>query len=240
MTTFVLVPGAWFGGAIWQDVAEALAARGHDARPVTLTGLGDRAAENGPDVDLATHAADVASAIRAGDSDDVVLVAHSYASAVVPGALRAAGDQVRQVIYVDTGPLAPDMRMTDFEGAEGAHRLQQQVDAEGDGWRVPPPDFATLPASTIEGLSDEQLASMNARATAQSYATYTAEVGPAPEHQAALVAANDARQLLALGLPQFAFMERWPRRDVAGGHWPMLACPDQLADALVDLADARG
>jgi hypothetical protein len=64
-------------------------------------------------------------------------------------------------------------------------------------------------------------------------------VGETPPHDAALVAANDARQLLSMGLPQFAFMEAMPRRDVDGGHWPMQAHPEQLADALVELVDAQ-
>jgi pimeloyl-ACP methyl ester carboxylesterase len=240
MPTFILVPGAWFGGWIWQPVVDPLRARGHDPRPVTLAGLGDRAAESRPEIDLATHAIDVAAAIREAPAEDVVLVAHSYGSAVVPGALREAGQRVARVIYVDTGPLAPDMAVTDFEGPDGAERLRRQVDTEGDGWQLPPPDFGSLPASTIDGLTADQLRAMNQHATPQPFATYTAHVGEAPPHAASLVAANDARHLLSLGLPQLAFMASFPRRDVPGGHWPMQAHPTELADALVELADARG
>jgi hypothetical protein len=42
MTTYVLVGGAWLGGWCWQTVARRLRDEGHDAYPVTLTGLGER------------------------------------------------------------------------------------------------------------------------------------------------------------------------------------------------------
>jgi hypothetical protein len=42
MTTYVLVGGAWLGGWCWQSIARRLRDNGHDAYPVTLTGLGER------------------------------------------------------------------------------------------------------------------------------------------------------------------------------------------------------
>jgi len=55
----VLVAGACLGGWAWRDVAARLRQHGHDAYPVTLTGLGDRAHLARPDVDLETHTTDV-------------------------------------------------------------------------------------------------------------------------------------------------------------------------------------
>ena len=40
-TTYVLVPGAWFGGWAWRPVAERIRASGHRAVTLTLPGLGD-------------------------------------------------------------------------------------------------------------------------------------------------------------------------------------------------------
>jgi hypothetical protein len=42
MATYVLVGGAWLGGWCWQPIARRLRDQGHDAYPVTLTGLGER------------------------------------------------------------------------------------------------------------------------------------------------------------------------------------------------------
>src|SRR6266508_3129759 len=61
MATFVLVPGAWLGGWVWEPTARRLRQRGHDVHPVTLTGLGERARLGGPDADrrwLRVHATD--------------------------------------------------------------------------------------------------------------------------------------------------------------------------------------
>ncbi|MBM3687931.1 MAG: alpha/beta hydrolase, partial [Actinobacteria bacterium] len=50
MSTFVLVPGAFHGGWVWTPVAEELQRRGHQAVPLTLTGLGDLKHLLSPDV----------------------------------------------------------------------------------------------------------------------------------------------------------------------------------------------
>ena len=59
MANFVLVHGAWHGGWCWRRVVEALAAAGHRAHAVTLTGLGERAHLMSPAITLETHIADV-------------------------------------------------------------------------------------------------------------------------------------------------------------------------------------
>jgi len=47
LSTFILVPGAWLGAWAWSDVTAELRGGGHDVRPVTLTGLAERARVNG-------------------------------------------------------------------------------------------------------------------------------------------------------------------------------------------------
>ncbi len=86
MTTYVLVGGAWLGGWCWKPIARRLRDNGHDAYPVTLTGLGERVHLASPQVDLNTHITDVVNLIEFEDLHDVVLLGHSYASLVVTGA----------------------------------------------------------------------------------------------------------------------------------------------------------
>ncbi len=52
MTAYVLVGGAWLGAWCWQRIARRLLDNGHDAYPLTLTGLGERAHLASPQVDL--------------------------------------------------------------------------------------------------------------------------------------------------------------------------------------------
>jgi pimeloyl-ACP methyl ester carboxylesterase len=83
MARYVLVSGAWLGGWCWQPIARRLREEGHDAYPVTLTGLGERVHLASPEVNLDTHITDVANLIDFEDLRDVVLVGHSYAGLVV-------------------------------------------------------------------------------------------------------------------------------------------------------------
>ncbi|WP_139361787.1 alpha/beta fold hydrolase, partial [Mycobacterium sp. 96-892] len=83
MTTYVLVHGAFHGGWCWERLTPVLEASGHQVYAPSLTGLGDRAAELGPDVGLDAHVSDVAGLIVDEDLTDVVLVGHSYAGIVV-------------------------------------------------------------------------------------------------------------------------------------------------------------
>ncbi len=38
MSIFILIPGGWQGGWVYQPVADLLRARGHKAIPITLSG----------------------------------------------------------------------------------------------------------------------------------------------------------------------------------------------------------
>ena len=74
MTAYVLVGGAWLGAWCWQPVARRLRDAGHDAYPVTLTGLGERAHLASPGVDLETHITDVVNLFEYEDIRDAVLL----------------------------------------------------------------------------------------------------------------------------------------------------------------------
>ena len=97
MATFILIAGGWQGGWVYQQVAEILAAHGHTALPITLSGLGDTPA---PMANLETHIGEVVSAVKS-QQGDVVLVGQSYGGMVVSGAADAAPSQIRALVYVD-------------------------------------------------------------------------------------------------------------------------------------------
>lgn len=76
---FVMVPGGWQGGWVFDSVAAELHRDGHHVEAVTLSGL----ESDGPaDVDrppnLDTHIAQVAEIIDRGDGTPVALCGHSY------------------------------------------------------------------------------------------------------------------------------------------------------------------
>ena len=107
LAAYVLVGGAWLGGWCWQPVARRLREAGHEAYPVTPTGLGERSHLSNPEVNLDTHITDVVNLIEFEDLRDVVLLGHSYAGIVVTGAADRVPERIAQLVYLDSGP-APD------------------------------------------------------------------------------------------------------------------------------------
>ncbi len=101
MTTFVLLHGGAAGAWIWKFTEEALRARGHNVLTVTFTGFAERRHLCSTTTNVEMHVADVVNSLEFHDITDCVLVAHSYSGTVAPGVVAAAGDRIRNVVYVD-------------------------------------------------------------------------------------------------------------------------------------------
>lgn len=248
MATYVLAPGAWLGGWAWQDVAARLRARKHDVYPITLTGLGERVHLARPEVDLETHIADVVNTITWNDLDDVILAGHSYAGTVVTGVADRIPERIRQLVYVDSAPLADGMAMVDLYPPEGLAALRQTVAQTGDGWLFPFPGFEALAEDTsIAGLGEEEQASIAAKAVPHPWATYTQPLrldhadGEAASYRQVLIACDEMRGLVAAGVPQIAAMAAppWHYLELETGHWPMFSAPGEQAELLDGLVNDR-
>jgi pimeloyl-ACP methyl ester carboxylesterase len=101
VATFVLVPGGWSGAWWYREAAGELRRRGHQAHPVPLTGVGERAAQLTASVNLDTHIQDVVAHIEAEQIADAVLVGHSYGGMVITGVAEALPGRIRRLIYSD-------------------------------------------------------------------------------------------------------------------------------------------
>ncbi|MFF2656864.1 alpha/beta fold hydrolase [Kitasatospora sp. NPDC058032] len=102
MATFVLIPGALHGGWWYRPITEGLRAAGHEAYPVTLTGVSERGhvgAVGG--VNLETHVRDVLGLLEAERITDVVLVAHSYGGMVASAVADRAPERIAGLVYAD-------------------------------------------------------------------------------------------------------------------------------------------
>ncbi|WP_171164875.1 alpha/beta fold hydrolase [Streptomyces sp. I05A-00742] len=241
MATIVLVPGFWLGAWAWEDVARALRERGHDVRPLTLTGVAERASEAGPDVNVETHIADIVRTVEDEDLREVVLVAHSGANMPVTGAADRIPERIARVVYVDSGPLPDGWALIDFQGPEAAEQEREQIAAEGDGRYVPVPPFDPVadPAG-LAGLTAEQLAILRERCTPQPAGCATqplARPPVLPDTPRSLIACTltpeTVRSLAAGGNPAFRLMEDLDPHHLPTGHWPMFSRPADLA-ALLD------
>lgn len=245
MATFVLVPGAWLGGWVWEPTARRLRERGHDVHPVTLPGLGERADLAGPEVDLDSHVDDVVRRIRDQGLDEVVLLGHSYAGIVVTGTADRVPERLARVVYLESGPVPDGVAYLEMESPEARERDQRQVAETGDGWRLAMPPWDELEqvnGASLEGLGEAERAWVRDHATDHPFGTYTqplrlrnAAAEPLPK---VLIASSfpldQVRQLIAGGHPWFAPMAgpEWQLLELPTGHWPMVSRPHDLADLL--------
>jgi pimeloyl-ACP methyl ester carboxylesterase len=94
---FVLIPGGWYGGWVFEAVARPVRARGHTVHSVTLSGLGEQAA---PAANLSTHIAETVALLQAAAAP-VVLCGHSYGGMVITGAADALPEKVKALVYLD-------------------------------------------------------------------------------------------------------------------------------------------
>lgn len=249
MATFVLVPGLWLGGWAWSEVTPKLQVGGHDVHPVTLTGVGDRVHLGGPDVDLDTHISDVVNTITYADLHDVVLVGHSYGGLPVSAAAGAVRDRLRQVIYVESGPVSDGVAQIDMTAPEEQERTRSAAAEHGDGWRVPFPSWDELggpDGSIIAGLGEAERARMAGRATPHPLGSITQPMhgsdptGGGVPHAliTCMFPLDQLRTMIESEHPYFAAFggKEWTYAELPTGHWPMFSEPDRLAEVLQQLA----
>ena len=171
MATFLLVHGAWHGGWCWRDVAPLLRQAGHAVYTPTLTGLGERAHLATPQTDLATHIEDVVKVLEYEELAAVVLVGHSYGGLVVTGVADRLPDRLAHLVYLDAFVPGDGQAVLDLIAPREAAHLRARVQAEGEGWRLPPSPGASY------GVTDAADAAWVAsKLVAQPFATFAQPV----------------------------------------------------------------
>jgi pimeloyl-ACP methyl ester carboxylesterase len=241
MTTIVLVPGAWLGAWAWRDVADVLRDAGHDVRPLTLTGLAERAGEAGPKVDLDTHVADIADLIEGDDLRDVVLVGHSYGGMPVSVAAGPLAERLAAVVYVDSGKLPDGTSQLDTAPPEDQARTR--VEGAETGLVSPPAFDPAEDPVNLAGLDADAVRALRDGATPHPFGAIAQSVRYRPaarEVPTTLVACTfpveQVRALIQEGHPYFAAMADAEVIGLPTGHWPMFSEPAKLAAILDAIA----
>ncbi|GLY76130.1 alpha/beta fold hydrolase [Actinoallomurus iriomotensis] len=244
MATYVLVPGFWLGGWVWETVGARLRAAGHEVHQVTLTGLGDRAHLATPEVGMETHTLDVVNTLRYGDLREVILVGHSGGGLPVAQAADRVPERLTRVVYLDSVPLPDGMRQFDANPPEEREAIEKRVAAEGEGWRLPPPPFADVAEDPVNlaDLSAADLALLRERSVPQPFATATDPLRrthgtPVPETLIACVFTEEqVRRMFEERHPMMAGFDGVPQVvPLPTGHYPMLSRPADTARALASL-----
>ncbi|WP_234441580.1 alpha/beta fold hydrolase [Streptomyces sp. WM6386] len=99
---FVMVPGGWQGGWVFDSVAAELRRDGHQVEAVTLAGLeldGPADVDRPPNLD--THIDQVAEIIERSGETPLALCGHSYGGMVIAGVADRLGDRLEQLVFID-------------------------------------------------------------------------------------------------------------------------------------------
>ncbi|MFT4234596.1 MAG: alpha/beta hydrolase [Microbacterium sp.] len=222
----ILVPGLWLDASSWDGTVRALEAAGHRARPLTMPGVGEPAAQSS-DIGITDWvAATVAEIDRA--ASPVVLVGHSGGGNVVWGAADARPDRVARVIFVDTVPPAPGCGISEFEVTDGVIPFP--------GWEFFGDEAADIPADAASEWA--------ARAKSVPAKVPTDEISLTDERRfdvpvTLLMGGADEAELRA----QLAEWGPWADEfgairsvevvKLGTGHWPQFSQPAAFERALV-------
>lgn len=253
MTAFILVPGPYTGGWVWQDVAVRLRTAGAETHAATLTGMGDDM--GAADVDLETHIRDVLDLIDRTDDPDIVLVGHDYGIHPVLGAADRRPDRIARIVHADAGMALDGVPALALVPDPTVH--EALTAAAGDGGNPGPLPAPATRADwqrwgSTEGVTEEAMARLTRLAAPQPRGTLTQALrltgaaaglpltgvlcvdnGTSIASVEDLVQLGDPR-LRALADPRITFFE------LPTGHWPMLSAPDALADVLLAAAKGEG
>ena len=229
----VLVHGAWHDGSCWAPLLGPLAEFGLPARAVDLPS--DRPGSTL--VDCSAAVVDAARRLGAGPESPVVLVGHSLAGLVVPLAAQELGPaSVAAIVLVGAVVPWPGRSWVDRARAQpgamvpGFDRGRQR---QADGTMSLDPEEAAQ--GLYAGVAEESSPDVAARAVAglrpQDW-TLTLEPSPLeawpPVRTVSVVCADD-RVVDPVWSRGPGAIEGAERVELAGGHFPMLCRPAELA-----------
>jgi len=232
--TFVLVHGASHGGWCWRAVADRLRGHGHAVTTPTLTGLGERAHLLDDAIDLDTHITDLENHLRFEDLDDIVLVGHSYAGAVITGVADRCRRPIGRLIYLDALLLLNgETVMSQVPKAVAEERMKFARETGGLVMPVPPP--------AAFGVTDPDRATwLESKLTPHPIKTYLTELrlgsiigkGLPADY---IVCTDPLYRGLAEAHTR-ALETGWPVHELATGHDAMVISPMETADLLEAIA----
>ena len=223
----LLMAGLWLDGSVWDNVADQLRARGHNAVPITLPGQGD----GNPSATLADQVAAVVAAVDAAAGRPIV-VGHSAACSLAWIAADARAAKISKVALIGGFPC-PDGKPY-FSGLpieDGAVAFPGWSEFEGpdsadldDAARQA---FASAAIPVPEGVTRGVVKLTDERRYDVPVVLVCPEFTP-----------DQAKEWIERGeIPELAKSKNISFLDIDSGHWPMISAPDELACILSRAAE---
>ena len=236
--TFVLIPGAWMGAWVWDEVADHLRNRGHILHTPTLAGL-EEGTHDSSNVRLATHVDQVVRLLDEEDLTAAVLVGHSYSGLVAGQVADRRPQRVSHTVFVHAFLPREGRSLIDDWSDDPAARAEEvaNIAARGGTWEAPISGLAAEP-----DLTPDQRGWLAARFVDHPGNTVTdpARMARPVETLPATYIASlpDDNEPLPAHVAALAAEPTWTVERIRAGHWPMVSFPTELA-GMLETAAAR-
>jgi pimeloyl-ACP methyl ester carboxylesterase len=236
MATFVLVHGAWHGGWCWARVAPRLRAAGHAVFTPTMTGFGERSHLLSPDVGLELNVADIANVLAWEELSDVILVGASYAGMVTTSVADRMPERIAALVYMNAFIAEDGVAQNDLLPDWRRAMIEQELAADPDAWRMPPPDPALI------GVTDPADAAwIAAKMTVQAAKTFRDRAHITGAHRTIasrtyIRATGYRNATFDRYLAEAQADPGWRAEILDTSHDAMITAPDDIVRILLDVA----
>lgn len=226
---FALIHSPVVGPFTWELVAEALRRRGFEVLVPDL-----RDSEESGEPFWKQHAESAAGSLRdVPDDQPLILVGHSGAGALLPAIRQALGRPVAAYLFVDARIHVQERNRLDTFDEPGRSKFRAFLESGG-----------RFPTWTDEMLSqdlpDPALRERVIRELRPRALAYWIEPIPVfaewPDAPCAYLWFSPSYEAAATR----ARRAGWPLREMRAGHFHLLVDPEDVADALLELAEACG
>ena len=210
-----------------------LESKGHKVYAPSLTGVADRSHLLSKDVNLTTHANDVANLVKWEDLKDIVLVGHSSAGFVITAAAEQIGPLVSSIVYLDA--FVPEVGDNLISLANpGPRKALEEAVARGDLVAKP------VPAAAFK-VNEKDRAWVDAKCTPHPLAAVVEKISAASAREK--IARKTYIRATGFNSPVFdqtlvrmKTTTGWSTYEVASGHDVMVDMPDRLVEILLEVA----
>ncbi|MBL3659056.1 alpha/beta fold hydrolase [Fulvivirga sediminis] len=231
---FVLVHGAWHGGWCWKEVKDNLIKQNFNTYTPSLSGMAEHKHNLNDSISLQTHILDIINLIIMEDLQDVVLVGHSYAGAVITGVADSIPERLSKLIYLDAMLVHNgESPITSEPNAEQLKKIKTFRNKE---------HFDPI-SSSYFGVSDRtQMKWVNERLTPQPYMTFgqILELDHEFGNGIPLVyiaCINPQLSVLKNRSDKLKNEKSWTYLTLNTGHDAMITQPNELSAMLIELAE---
>lgn len=231
MATFLICHGAWSAGWAWKKVRPLLRAAGHEVLTPTYTGVGERAHQASPAVDLEMHIKDVLGVIECEGLKDITLVGHSYGGMVATGVADRVPERIKQLIYLDA--FVPENGQSLLDLRPGP-RPAAASGGQGEDWLIPPnPPPADTPPADLAWITPLR--------RPQPVKTFTQPLrvsnsSPSFPRSYIYCTRKPADDVFLQFSRRFKSDPGWRYYEIDSSHSPNVTAPEAIARLLVEIA----